>query len=349
MLGLIVETEKYKNSVLLEKVYNDYATNWVNNPDLILPKGIRGQYSTNTPEKRLSYDAYDKKGNPLTISYDKGPKTTYLWSYDSQHPIAEIKNADYATIVSLLGSSNIDNFAALASPDKTAVDNFIAPLKSALPNAQISSYSFEPLVGKTSQTDAKDLMTYYGYDGLQRLQLIKDQNNHILKSYSYNYATPPPRIYYNTMVNQNFTRICTSGQAGSTVTYTVFPNAHTSTVSQTHADQLALNDIALNGQNYANTNGTCTALPTFSVSYSLPSGRQFLVSISNNDVRYDYTLSDSGTLTGLPEGTYNLSINELTYTGNFDFYFNNVKQNGVYVQYGPFLLSGPQEIYVQEL
>jgi YD repeat-containing protein len=56
-------------------------------------------------------------------------------------------------------------------------------------NAQMTTYTYDPLVGLTSSTDANNLTTYYEYDGLPRLLNVKDQNGNILKNYSYNFAS----------------------------------------------------------------------------------------------------------------------------------------------------------------
>ncbi|MFN8291662.1 MAG: DUF5977 domain-containing protein [Chitinophagaceae bacterium] len=69
----------------------------------------------------------------------------------------------------------------------------------------------------------------------------------------------PPGTYYNTIQSGVFTRNnCPPGYTGSTVTYTVQPGTYSSTVSQAAANQLAINDVNANGQNYANTYGTCS-------------------------------------------------------------------------------------------
>ena len=54
-------------------------------------------------------------------------------------------------------------------------------------DAQMTTYTYSPLVGMTSQTDPKGKTTYYEYDEYQRLKNIKDQNGNIIKSYTYNY------------------------------------------------------------------------------------------------------------------------------------------------------------------
>jgi len=56
-------------------------------------------------------------------------------------------------------------------------------------DAQMMSYTYTPLVGMSSSTDARNNTTYYEYDGFQRLMNVKDQNGAILKSYDYNYAS----------------------------------------------------------------------------------------------------------------------------------------------------------------
>lgn len=54
-------------------------------------------------------------------------------------------------------------------------------------DSQMSSYTYELLLGLTSATDAKGMTTYYEYDNFQRLKYIKDQDGNIVKSYDYHY------------------------------------------------------------------------------------------------------------------------------------------------------------------
>jgi YD repeat-containing protein len=54
-------------------------------------------------------------------------------------------------------------------------------------NAQMKTYTYDPLFGITTSTDANNVTTYYGYDPLGRLKWIKDHEGNVLQSYEYHY------------------------------------------------------------------------------------------------------------------------------------------------------------------
>ena len=54
--------------------------------------------------------------------------------------------------------------------------------------AQMSTYTYIPLVGMASKCDTKNDITYYVYDNVGRLIQILDQNKNVVKQYQYNYA-----------------------------------------------------------------------------------------------------------------------------------------------------------------
>ncbi len=55
-------------------------------------------------------------------------------------------------------------------------------------DATVTSFTYLPLIGMTSQTDPNGQITYYEYDGFGRLQTIRDHEGNVLETYEYNYA-----------------------------------------------------------------------------------------------------------------------------------------------------------------
>lgn len=55
-------------------------------------------------------------------------------------------------------------------------------------DAIVSSYTYRPLTGMTSESDANNKTTFYEYDNLQRLIRLRDQDKNILKQYEYSYC-----------------------------------------------------------------------------------------------------------------------------------------------------------------
>lgn len=66
--------------------------------------------------------------------------------------------------------------------------------------------------------------------------------------------------YKNTVQSQAFTKACSAGHTGQSVTYTVPAGTYSSVISQDDANNQALDDIATNGQTYANANGYCSVV-----------------------------------------------------------------------------------------
>jgi len=58
-------------------------------------------------------------------------------------------------------------------------------------DAQMTTYTYQALIGMTSQCDINNRISYYEYDAFGRLLLIKDQDKNVLKKLCYNYAGQP--------------------------------------------------------------------------------------------------------------------------------------------------------------
>ncbi|WP_343539732.1 hypothetical protein [Sphingobacterium thalpophilum] len=146
--------------------------------------------STGKVREEIVFKSYDVYGNPLEAQANYRPAITYLWGYNGQYPIAEIKNATYAQVDSVLTKAAIDNLNVATHSEstmETLIKGAADKLRAGLPNAMVTSYTYKPLVGMTSRTDPRGITEYYKYDGMQRLQAILDHLNHVNRAFDYHY------------------------------------------------------------------------------------------------------------------------------------------------------------------
>jgi YD repeat-containing protein len=167
--GNILQIHEYENTSLVAVPLHDPSNYY---PQNFVQKTILN-YTANGKLK----DYKDTDGVPVGI----------LWGYNNSYPIAEVKNATYQSLVNALGQNLIDQLNGNNPGSDEQIRISLAALRSSLPNAQVTVYTYKPLVGMTSVTDPKGMTTYYEYDNFQRLLTIKDQNGHIVKSYDYHF------------------------------------------------------------------------------------------------------------------------------------------------------------------
>lgn len=151
----------------------------------ILPS-ILYERNGNSYEESIKVLSYDSYGNPTEIvdlktgSEQTGVHTVYLWDTYGRYILAIIQNATLSQVG--------DVSQLLAMPSWTRY----ATLRSLLPNAQVQTWDYEPLIGVSSHTDANGQTIQYEYDGLGRLKYEKRRVNgvtapEILREYEYNY------------------------------------------------------------------------------------------------------------------------------------------------------------------
>lgn len=178
--GNIIKTSK----VLFQKKQGDYP--------IFIEKVLEQNGTSSEFEKLIMHD-YNYYGNPIHITKEDGINIIYLWSYNGQHPIAEIQNATFEDVKSALGWN--DNYINTLSAKHVPSDSDIQQINllrtnSSLKDAHISTYKYKPLIGMIEATDARGVTTYYDYDDFGRLKRTYLKENGVEKtvqSYDYHY------------------------------------------------------------------------------------------------------------------------------------------------------------------
>lgn len=187
ILSPIIQSTVKKNRTLVNKVSYEYSQY---EGGIIQPARLAITNYSNKPDSvSFYYHNYDSNGNILSCSKKGRTTSCFIWSYNGCFPVAEINNADYSTIVNILGGSNAISAFRNRNPTDTEVNSFLAPLRQniLLKEASISTYTFSPFIGMTSETDAKGKTTYYKYDDFLRLWQIQNQDGKVVKMYDYHY------------------------------------------------------------------------------------------------------------------------------------------------------------------
>lgn len=137
---------------------------------------------------------------------------------------------------------------------------YIDELRLCPQTARMNTMSYDPIIGKTSEADVNNRISYYEYDDLGRMRFIKDDYRNVLKMYEYNISKKPacPTTYTNLTVSLAFYRNnCGPGYVGGAYIYTIPAGTFTSTYSMDAVYKMIDEAIAANAQNAANTYGPC--------------------------------------------------------------------------------------------
>ncbi len=271
-----------------------------------------------TPDGRYKwlkvYDQYDSVGNILQTTGRGGTKTSYLWGYNKKYPVASVLGSDYSTVSSYITPS------VLNSPSSDAALRANLNNLRTISGTLSTTFTFKPLIGITSETNAAGQTQFYEYDSFGRLNLIRDQDSNIVKKYCYNYAGQPEQcfIYQNAAFSSYYySQSCSGGQEPEAYAVTVPAGMFISYSSQTAADSMA-NAYA---QQQANLHGTC-ATSNIDVVCTSDVGSSFTVQLHNNSTGVDYYVSLSGhseTDQAVPPGSYNITMIPGSPSGYFNY------------------------------
>lgn len=196
MIGIPLEVEVKKQGKTISKTETKY-----DNPTIPLPSSVLSYDAlSGTSSIDVTYDKYDTKGNLLQYTTKAGIPTAIIWGYNNTKPIAKVNGATYdqlnglGLISAIVSASDSDALSSATEPVFiTALDNFRK--NASLSGMQITTYTYDPLIGVTSITPPSGLKEIYLYDSANRLKEIRqmetDSSGNItyktVKEFKYNY------------------------------------------------------------------------------------------------------------------------------------------------------------------
>lgn len=188
MRNVLLETENFRNGLKLSEVitvYSDFDSD--PNVDQLMPESVETSKGPSSAESRIEFHAYDDYGNPLEVSKVDGTRIIYVWGYNDLHPIAKIIGHSYVGIsTSLQDAIDAAKYASI-NDSESVLKEKLEDIRSHadLENAQVSTFTYKPLVGISSMTDPKGYTMTYEYDSFNRLKQVRDQDDNILSKNEY--------------------------------------------------------------------------------------------------------------------------------------------------------------------
>ncbi|WP_343657773.1 hypothetical protein [Chryseobacterium sp.] len=195
MVGILLETSITKrqnandiSGKLVSKIETKYDNSGTLLPTSVLSYDLQ---NPDSPTTEVTYDQYDSKGNLKQYTTKDGISTVIIWGYNQTHPIAKIEGAKLSDInqslINTIVSASDTEAQAAPNNDETNLLNAFRDFRNSLPNYQIATYTYDPLIGVRSITPPSGIRENYIYDSANRLQKVIDVNGKVLKEIKYNY------------------------------------------------------------------------------------------------------------------------------------------------------------------
>lgn len=133
--------------------------------------------------------------NPISKSGLSSAKIYMLSLMVKGNPVLSLSGGTLVSTTSMIVGEGwtlkryiIKSATAISLSSTTAGGALIDDVRLHPVGAVMSTYTYRPLIGLTSMTDARGITEFYEYDGLGRLSMVKDYQGNITKSYCYNYS-----------------------------------------------------------------------------------------------------------------------------------------------------------------
>ena len=129
--------------------------------------------------------AYDLTNKPIQ-SGSLNMSNAYTVSYWSISGAKNVNNTPFVTGKTVNGWRYYEHTVNNASNITVTGTGFIDELRLYPTSAQITTYTYEPLIGITSICDNNSKIIYYEYDVFNQLKFIRDQDKNIIKAFEFN-------------------------------------------------------------------------------------------------------------------------------------------------------------------
>ncbi|WP_234997939.1 hypothetical protein [Mucilaginibacter sp. OK098] len=200
VLAQEVKSQDGSNAIQSRMLLNNYDTygnlteqQKTGGPKVSYQWGYVGQYPvaqvTNAPAKDIFYDSFEEGNGNSTAGISKTGNYSHTGAYTKA--LSNLDAGSYLLTYWLLSGSTWSLQSSTVPVSGTSstisLSGQIDDVRFYPVNTQMNTYTYDPIVGMTSSTDAKGMTTYYEYDSLRRLINIKDKDGNIVKHTDYHY------------------------------------------------------------------------------------------------------------------------------------------------------------------
>ncbi|WLD24302.1 hypothetical protein NU10_02560 [Flavobacterium dauae] len=178
--------QKNKNGLVLNKSTFTYQQQGITQAYNLKTVSVAKENRPLEVEKEVTLT--DNYGNVLEYKTKDGMVVSQVWGYNDSKLVAELKNVPYANITANASSTltAIKTHSAGATFNEANLATALNSLRTAFTNAFVTTYTYIPLVGISTVTDANAQKETYQYDDFNRLYRVLNHEGLVIKEYTYN-------------------------------------------------------------------------------------------------------------------------------------------------------------------
>lgn len=153
----------------------------------------KGKMDKNAAYEYLEhYYAYSSTGRPMQINRRGEAPVALYWGYNDRYVTARAENCIHYAIDSNANFKNymaqLENFGTVTDSNRAAFNQLNRLLRQTLSTAFLTTYTYDPLLGITSECNPSGDTIFYEYDSYGRLARTRNTNGEIIQEYEYHYA-----------------------------------------------------------------------------------------------------------------------------------------------------------------